>query len=367
MSKDSKGQVFAFVGSYKDGDGAGIYAYRVDLATGKLDLAGRAPGIQPLYVAVHPAKDAIYGVHGEVKGREVNIAGSRDGAVSAYALNGSTGEMTYLNSQPSKGVSPCYVSVDATGKSALVANYDSGSITALPIGADRRLGAPSDFVQHTGSSIDPKRQTHAYAHAMDLDPSNRFAIAADLGIDKLMVYALDAGAGKLKPAGKPWAQTRAGSGPRHFAFHPKGKYMYVISELNSSMTAYEFNSSDGGLKEIQTIATVPAGSAGANYCADVRVEPSGRFVYGSNRGHDSIVIYAIDQETGKLSLIGFQPSGGKTPRAFAIDPTGKYLLSANLASDNVTTFRIGQATGKLEPTGHVVSVPSPGCITAAAL
>ncbi|MBM3933600.1 MAG: lactonase family protein [SAR202 cluster bacterium] len=356
------GETLVYVGSYKASDG--IYAYRFDVQSGRLEQIGHnVETPQPLYIAVHPQRDAIYAVHGAVSGREVKVEGRPDGAVSALSFNRTSGAMTLLNTQPSRGQSPCYVSVDVTGQVALVANYDGGSVTALPIVFDRSLGAPSDFHQHEGSSIDPKRQTKAYAHAIAIDPSGKWAIAADLGIDKLMVYELAEDRGRIPAAPTPWARSKAGSGPRHIAFHPGGRYMYVIHELNSTMVAYEFDNAVGVLTELQSVPTVPAAFTAPNYCADIHIGPSGRFVYGSNRGHDSIVAYAIDQKSGRLSSPSYMTSGGKTPRAFGIDPTGRFLLSANLASDSVTVFRIDVATGKLEPSGQVVSVPSPGCLT----
>jgi 6-phosphogluconolactonase len=254
------------------------------------------------------------------------------------------------------------MSVDATGRFVLVANYGSGSVCVLPIGRDGGLGDAADVVQHQGSSVNPRRQQGPHAHSITLDAANRYAFAADLGIDKVMVYRLDTASGKLIPNDPPWAQVKPGAGPRHFDFHPSGKYAYLINELDSTITAFAYDASRGIIREIQTVPTLPADFRGASTCADVHVSPSGKFLYGSNRGHDSIVIFRIDEATGRLSYVGHELTQGKTPRNFAIDPTGTFLLAANQNSDTIVTFRIDQQTGKLTPTGHVAEAPMPVCL-----
>ena len=243
-----------------------------------------------------------------------------------------------------------------------MANYSSGSVAVLPVMKDGRLVEASDAVQHEGASVNASRQKAPHAHSITLDPANRYAFAADLGTDKVMIYRLDAARGKLIPNKPPWACTKPGAGPRHFAFHPSGKYAYVINELDSTMMAFTYDGSRGSLTEIQIAPTLPEGWEGTNYCADVHVHPGGRFLYGSNRGHDSIVIYAIDPSTGRLALRGHGPTLGKAPRNFAIDPTGTFLLAANQDSDNIVVFRIDPATGLLSPTGHELKLPKPVCI-----
>jgi 6-phosphogluconolactonase len=232
-----------------------------------------------------------------------------------------------------------------------------------PVQVDGRLGAASDIVQHYGSSVDPERQTAPYAHSVNIDPDNRYALVADLGMDKVMVYRLDLEQGKLVPNDPPFASLHAGAGPRHLAFHPNRKYVYVINELDSTMTAFSYLAEAGELSEIQTLSTLPEGYPGEqSSCADIHVAPSGKFVYGSNRGHDSIAIFAVDLATGKLSLVGHESTQGKTPRNFAIDPSGTFLLAANQDSSTVVSFRIDQQTGELHPTGDVAQIPTPVCL-----
>ncbi|MEA2632123.1 MAG: 6-phosphogluconolactonase, partial [Chloroflexota bacterium] len=268
-----------------------------------------------------------------------------------------------LNQQASRGQGPCYLTVDRAGKNVLVANYGSGSVACLPVDAAGRLEPASSFLQHEGSGADRKRQAGPHAHSINLDAANRFAIAADLGLDKLFIYRFDAGKGTLTPNDPPFARVAPGSGPRHFAFHPDGRHGYVINEMACTVTAFDYDPERGALSEIQTISTLPEGTRGSNLStAEVQVHPSGRFLYGSNRGHNTIAIFAIDAATGRLRPVGHQPTQGKTPRNFGIDPTGRYLLAANQDSGTVVAFRINPQTGQLEPTGQVAEVPKPVCV-----
>jgi 6-phosphogluconolactonase len=244
----------------------------------------------------------------------------------------------------------------------LVANYGGGSVSVLPIQSDGRLGPATGFVQHEGSSVNPRRQERPHAHSMNLDAANRFAFAADLGLDKVLVYRFDANRGTIVPNDPPAATVAPGSGPRHFAFHPRGRNAYVINEMTSTVTAFRYDAGRGRLTELHTISTLPQGFTGNNSTAEVQVHPSGRFLYGSNRGHDSIAIFSIDSDTGRLTQVGHQPTGGRTPRNFGIDPTGVYLLAANQESSTVTVFRIDPRTGRLTPTGQTVNVPVPVCV-----
>jgi len=254
------------------------------------------------------------------------------------------------------------VAVDPSGACALVANYGGGSVACLPISPDGRLRPATTVIQHQGSSVDPRRQQGPHAHCIVLDAAGRFAFAADLGLDKILIYRFDPAAGRLSPADPAFVRVAPGAGPRHFAFRPDGRFAYVINEMGCTVTAFAYNSDTGSLRTVQSITTLPPGFDGANTGAEIAVHPSGRFLYGSNRGHDSIVAYAIDRRTGRLTCIAHQPSGGKTPRNFSIDPTGKYLLAANQASGNVVVFRIDPRSGRLQPTGHAVDVPSPVCV-----
>jgi 6-phosphogluconolactonase len=272
------------------------------------------------------------------------------------------GNLKLLNKQPSGGAGPCHVSIDYMGKNLLVANYGSGSASVIPFKPDGRLGKPSGFAQHTGSSVNPRRQKVSHAHSINVSPDNRFAFVADLGIDKIMIYKLDVEKGTIVANSPPFIKVKPGAGPRHFVFHPNGKYAYVINELDCTVTAFTYESIPGVLKEIQTITTLPNGFNGSNTCAEVRVHPGGKFLYGSNRGHDSIVVYRVDLADGKLAYVEHETADIKTPRNFNIDPTGKFCLVANQGKDSVVVFRINKETGALEPTGHKVSVAKPVCV-----
>jgi 6-phosphogluconolactonase len=252
--------------------------------------------------------------------------------------------------------------VDRTGANVLVANYGSGSVACLPIQRNGSLGPATAFIQHEGKSADPGRQRGPHAHSINLDQANRFAFAADLGLDEILIYRFDAGKGTLVPHEPAFAKVVPGSGPRHFVFHPTGRYAYVICEMGNTLTAFDYDAKRGVLRPIQTISTLPAEYKGTSYTAEVQVHPSGRFVYGSNRGHDSIAIFSVDQATGRLTSAGFESTGGKNPRNFVIDPTGTYLLAENQDSDSIVLFRIKPETGSLERAGKPVPIPKPVCI-----
>ncbi|MHC4682223.1 MAG: lactonase family protein, partial [Planctomycetota bacterium] len=284
------------------------------------------------------------------------------GTVSAYSIEQKTGSLKFLNQKPSGGAGPCHVSIDHAGKNVLVANYGSGSASVIPIESDGKLAEPTGFVHHEGSSVNPNRQKGPHAHSINVSPDNRFAFVADLGIDKVMIYKLDAEKGTIAINDPPCVKLKPGAGPRHFAFHPNGRFAYVINELHCTVTAFAYEPTSGSLEEAQTITTLPNGFDVSNSCAEVRVHPSGRFLYGSNRGHDSIAVYRIDQAKGTLTFVEHETADIKTPRNFNIDPTGKFCLVANQGSDSVVVFRIDQKTGTLEPTGHKISVGRPVCI-----
>jgi 6-phosphogluconolactonase len=353
---EADGWLWVYFGTYTRGESKGIYVAKLDLATGKLDglqLAGEVKN--PSFLVLHPSKPLLYAC-GEVG----DFAGGKGGAVSALAIDAQRGTLTLLNQQSSEGAGPCHVSLDAEGRRLLVANYGGGSAACLPIDDDGRLGKAAGVVQHEGSSVDARRQQKPHAHSINLDRAGRFAFVADLGLDKVMIYRLGA-KGELAPNDPPFAALEPGSGPRHFAFHPSGKHAYVINELSSTIAAFRYDADRGALTTIQSVSTLPAGFEGKNSTAEVQVHPSGKFVYGSNRGHDSIAAFRVDEETGKLTAIGHYPSGGKTPRNFGIDPTGAYLLAAHQDSDNVVVFRIDES-GALRPTGHELKVAIPVCV-----
>ena len=353
-----EGDVLVYVGTYTGGKSRGIYILRMDSRTGALTPAGVTGDIaNPSFLAIHPGGRFLYSVN-EIR----DFAGKRSGAVSAFSIEPKTGNLTLLNQQPSGGGGPCHLVVDHTGQNVLVANYGGGSVSVLRILGDGRLGDATAFVQHKGSSVDPRRQERPHAHSINLDARNQYAFAADLGLDKVLIYRFNAGRGTLAPNKEPSASVEHGAGPRHFAFHPKGLYAYVINELHSTVTAFAYDGSRGILRKMQTISTLPTGFKGRSFTAEVQVAPSGRFLYGSNRGHDSIAVFAIDQEMGTLTPVEHESTRGKTPRNFGIDPTGTFLLAANQNSDTIVVFRMDAKTGKLEPTGHVADVPKPVCV-----
>jgi 6-phosphogluconolactonase len=352
------GRLWVYVGTYTDGKGRGIYLLEMDPATGTLTPRGlAAEATNPSFLAVHPSRKFLYAVS------EVGESGGRKGgAVRAFALDAKTGALTPLNQQSSGGSGPCYVTVDREGRNVLAANYGGGSVAVLPIGEDGRLGAASAFVQHRGSGTNPRRQEGPHAHSINLDPANRFAVAADLGLDKLLVHRFDASKGTLTPNDPPATSVAPGAGPRHFAFHPDGRHAYVINEMACTVTAFDYNPERGVLTELQTVSTLPEGVKPGYSTAEVQVHPSGKFVYGSNRGHDSIAIFAVDPSSGRLTPVGHQPTQGKTPRNFAIDPSGSFLLAENQDSGTIVVFRIDPQTGRLSPTGQTVEVPAPVCV-----
>jgi 6-phosphogluconolactonase len=318
---------------------------------------GVTEGIRnPSFLAIHPTGRFLYAVS------EVNDAeGKPGGAVSAFSLDRKSGRLTPLNHQSSAGAGPCYVATDKTGKVAVVANYGSGTIASLPIKADGSLEKAASAIQHEGSSVVPNRQAGPHAHSINVSPDNRFAVAADLGIDKLMIYKVDPATGKLTANDPAFAAAPQGGGPRHFAFHPSGRFAYVCNEIKSSVTAFAYDPAKGSLTEIQTITTLPE-EVDRNSTAEIQVHPSGKFVYCSNRGHDSLAIFTVDEKTGKLTAAGHQKTLGRTPRNFGIDPTGAYIIACNQATDNVAVFKADQQTGKLTQVGELVEIPSPVCV-----
>ena len=358
MAQQTSQDYFVYVGTYTHSDSEGIYVYRLDGATGALEYSSKASGVEhPSFVEIHPNGKYLYAVN------ELNeYDGKASGSVTAFYIHQDTGELSFLNKRATGGGAPCHLSVDATGKFLLVANYGGGSVVAFPIGSDGRLGEASDFVQHQGSSINPQRQMEPHAHAIRIDPGNRYAFSPDLGLDKILIYRLDAENGKLTPNVQPWVRVHPGAGPRHFDFHPNGKFAYVINELDSTFTAFAYDGAAGTLTEFQTLSTLPEDFDGTSHCADVHVHPNGKFLYGSNRGHDSIAICAIDEETGRLTSIGYELTQGKTPRNFGLNPEGTFLFAANQQTDTIVTFAVNTETGALNATGHVTEVPMPVCV-----
>ena len=349
-------ELLVYIGTYTKTEEQGIHWLKLEMATGKLTAVGKLAGQKnPSFLAIHPNKKFLYAVNeiGNYKGEEA-------GGVSAYSIDPKTGALTFLNQQSSKGGAPCHLVVDATCRNVLVANYTGGSVASLPISRKGRLRKASSFVQHEGSSVLKPRQASPHGHSINVSPGNKFAVAADLGLDKVLVYSFDAKGGKLTPAG--FTKVTPGAGPRHFAFHPNGKFAYVINEITLTVTAFGWDEAKGKLSELQTITTLPVERGKGMSTAEVQVHPSGKFLYGSNRGHNTIAVFSIDGKTGKLKAIQHQSTLGKTPRNFGIDPTGKFLIAANQSSGDVFTFHINQDTGELKPTSHSVKVPMPVCV-----
>lgn len=355
-AKDASALVY--IGTYTGSESRGIYLFQLDPVSGALSPRGLAAEItNPSFLGLHPDRRHLYAV-GEIN----SFQGKKGGAVTAFSIDPETGKLTQLNQQSSGGSGPCYITVDKAGRHVLVANYGGGSISVLPLQADGKLGEAVSFIQHQGKGSDPRRQEAPHAHSLNLDPANRYAFAADLGLDKILIYRFDAATGQLTPNQPAWVELKPGSGPRHFSFHPSGKFAYVINEMLCTVTAFSYQSEKGILTEVQTISTLPEGSSGSNYStAEVQVHPSGKFLYGSNRGHDSIAVFSIDGSTGKLKLVEHQSTRGKTPRNFGIDPSGKFLLAANQDSGNLAVFKIDANSGGLSFLNEV-KVPKPVCV-----
>jgi 6-phosphogluconolactonase len=345
-------------GEIFQGKGEGIYCCDLDPSTGRVTLTGITLGVtNPSCLALDPAHRFLYAVN-ELKIHE----GEPTGTLSSFSVDSATGALTFLNRKPTGGTDPCHVALSPDGRLAFAANYMSGSVCVFPVARDGTLENASDFIQHAGSSVDPARQKGPHAHSTVLDSTGRYALVSDLGLDKVAVYRVDAEHGKLKPAAYPWVSSKPGAGSRHVAFHPRGRFVYLINELDCTIIAYSFNPETAEMKELQVVSTLPAGYTGPNSCADLQIAPSGAWLYGSNRGHDSIVIYKVDGKTGALDCVGHEPTQGRDPRSFAIDPSGAFLVAANQTSGSLVPFRLDGKTGALKPTGQVVDVPTPVCV-----
>jgi 6-phosphogluconolactonase len=357
----SKGlrEYLVYFGTYTGKGSKGVYVCRFRPATGKLtpvELA--AETVSPSFLAVDPGQRFLFAAN-EIG----DYQNAKSGSVSSFAIDRRSGKLSALNTVASRGADPCHLTVDKAGKHVLVANYTGGSVAVLPIKPDGALGESSDFVQHLGSSVDPERQKEPHAHDVVLTPDNRFAVVADLGLDELLVYRYDLEKGKLSRNDPPYGRVKPGSGPRHIALHPNGRWAYVISEMGNTVTAFDWDGDKGSFHELQTVSTLPKDFKGENTTAEVVVHPKGRYLYGSNRGHDSIAVYAIDPAKGMLTQIEDVPTLGKEPRNFALDPTGAYLFAANQNSNTVVVFRVNPRNGRLTPTGEKVEVMSPVCVT----
>ena len=352
------GKMWVYVGTYTRGDSKGIYAFQLDMETGELTGKGlAAETVSPSFLAIHPNGGFLYAANEVGSFKDGN-----SGGVSAFAINRQTGKLTLLNDRLSGGGGPCHLVVDKTGGNVLVANYGGGSVSVLPVGGDGKLGEATAFVQHEGSSVNPRRQKEPHAHSINVSNDNRHAVVADLGMDKVMIYRLDADKGTLKPGRRPFIRTKAGGGPRHFAFHPNGRFAYTNLELFSSVTAFKYDAKNGAMDQIQDVSTLPADHEGGNSTAEVQIHPGGKFLYCSNRGHNSIAVFSIGLRSGTLKRLENVSTGGEVPRNFGIDPTGRFLLAANQKTNNVVVFRINPKTGRLKRAGHSAQAPTPVCV-----
>ena len=352
-----------YIGTYSGDGSEGIYAHKLDMSTGALTQISSHGEIEnPSFLDLSPDGRFLYAI-GEVS--ETN--GQPGGAVGAYSINQEDGSLKHINTESTVGPGPCHLSVDARGQYVLVANYGGGSVAVLPTKDDGALLKANDFIQHEGSSVNPDRQQEPHAHSIMIAPNNRYAYAPDLGMDKIMIYNLDLEKGKLQPNSQPYQSVEPGQGPRHFDFHPNNHYAYVINEIGNTIVSYNYNEDLGTLDPTGSVPTLPSNFTGTSHTADIHVHPNGNFLYGSNRGHDSLVVCAIDQSNGELEVIGHVATGGKNPRNFGIDPSGTFLLAANQDTGDIFTFKINPETGMLASTGEVAHVPRPVCIKFAAI
>ena len=346
-----------YVGTYTDHGSKGIYAYRFDSATGASTSQGlAAESANPSFLAIAPSGKFLYAVNEISK-----FNGQPTGAVSAFAIQPKTANLTLLNQVSSRGAGPAHIALDRSGKYALVSNYDAGSVTVFPLLADGSLGEATAFVQHKGSSVNKERQEGPHAHAAVFSPDNRFVIVADLGLDQLLVYSFNAAAGTL--ASDPQiVRAVPGAGPRHLVFDAAGRHLYVVNEMQSTVVTYAYDAANGTLSELQIVSALPKGFARASEAAEIEIHSSGKFLFASNRGDDSIAVFAVNAKDGTLTPLEFVSTGGKTPRNFELDPTGAWLLVANQDSDDIVVFRVDPSTGHLTRSGPELHVPSPVCV-----
>jgi 6-phosphogluconolactonase len=342
-----------YAGTYTSGSSHGIYGYRFDTRGGKLKTLGlMAETSNPSFLLEHPDHRFLYAVNEDT-----------GNSVSAFLIDPKSGKLSLVNKAASKGDGPCHLALDRGGRWLAVANYGSGSVAVLPLRKDGGLGEAQAFVQHHGSSANPQRQAGPHAHSVLFSPDNRFLLAADLGADKIFVYRFDPGTGSLTPADPPFATVAPGSGVRHLAFHPNGAVLYAINELSSSVTAFRYDPASGALAEFQTVSTLPPSHAGGNTAAEIAVNAAGTMVYGSNRGHESMALLAIDPLRFTLSALEFTPLIGRTPRHFAIDPTGGYLIVANQDAGSITVYSVHPRSGQLRPVGRPTpNIDLPACV-----
>jgi 6-phosphogluconolactonase len=352
----------AYVGTYTASSSKGIYSFRFDPATGQLKAIGVAAELpNPAFLATDPQHRFLYAVTemGPEPGADDY---KKNGFVSSYSIDRKTGALTFLNKVDAGGGGSCHLVVDKTGKMLFVANYGSGNVASFAIKADGSLGERTGFYQHSGSSVDPARQKGPHAHAVVLSPDNRFLFVPDLGTDQVKIYRVDAQKGTFAPNDPASGEVKAGYGPRHFAFGHGAKFAYALCEMGSSVAVFSYNPAKGSLTPVQTISNLPDDFKGEDNSAEIEVDRSGRFLYASNRGNDSVTVFAIDPAKGTLTKVEVVPTQGKTPRNFALDPTGKYLIAANQDSNTMVVFSVDPKDGRLTPAGQPIDTPSPVAI-----
>ncbi|MDQ3534016.1 MAG: beta-propeller fold lactonase family protein [Bacteroidota bacterium] len=353
MNINNEKEYLVYIGTYTKGESKGIYLYKLDVETGALKSVSTTSGVvNPSFLTLDPGRKFLYAVNevGDFQGKE-------SGAVSAFSIDQKTGALSFLNQQPTSGSSPCYVNVDKTGKVLMVANYGGGNVAIYPIKSNGHIGKSTSVVNH--KSGNKGETTNAKAHCIVTDPDNNYVFVPYLGEDKISIYKLNVEKADLSLNNPDSIVTKEGAGPRHFTFHPNGDFAFVINELNSTVTSFNYNKKNGQLKEVHTVSSLPKDFKEKNSCAHILVSPDGGYLYGSNRGHNSIVVYSIDQNSGKITLVEHTSTLGKTPRNFTIDPSGKILLAANQDTNDIFTFFINSKNGKLTATGNKVSLPSP--------
>ena len=356
LGQGDDSEYFVYVGTYTATASKGIYAFRFQPSSGKITPLGAvAEAPNPSFLAISPNHRFLYAVNW--KGSD-SVPGN---TVSSFAIDARTAKLSFLNKVSSRGEMPTHLTVDAGGKTILVANYGTGTFAALPIGEDGRLGEATAVDQHTG----PPVAAHGgvpHAHCVLISPDQRFAFVAELGLDRVYTYRLDVSNHTFSPNDPPYVMTTPGSGPRHLALHPDGRFLYANNETNSTVTVFSYAKTGGTLKELQTVSTLPPAFNGRNSTAEIQIDRAGKFLYVSNRGQDSIAVFGVDSTTGRLSPIEHVSTQGKTPRNFSLDPTGSYLFAANENSSNIVLFHVDQHSGRLTPAGQVLDVPSPSCV-----
>lgn len=360
MSKET----LVYAGTYTVGKKSeGIYFFR--LQTSNLEVSQNitlvplglaAKAVNPSFLTVDPKRRLLFAVN-EV----ANFEGKPTGAVSAFAVDAATGKLTLINQRSSMGAGPCQLVLDNAGRNLLVANYDSGSVAVLPVAADGRLGEATAFVQHSGKSINPERQEGPHAHCVTLDAANRFAFVCDLGLDRVLTYRFDAEHGTLTPGDPAFTPLKPGAGPRHMVFRPDGRFAYVVNELDSTISSFSYDAEHGRLQPLETVSTLPPYFDGQNTAGEIGMHPSGKWLYVSNRGNETVVLFEIDREHGTLAYVEEQNTGGKKPRHFGIQPSAKHLVIANQNSDTLLVCRVDDGNGRLKPSGVFAAAPSPAC------